>query len=418
LRYEVYIRVQVGSTGPLDWAGVDDLTIHADFQAYASSLPALDIGRNDILYLDETPEPHRVVIQHRWKESSVVTPPGTSPSPVFPPNGTNHRGFDVVFRWETAPPGSGAIADYQFFLSDREDLAWPLAPNFETFVGSSIPELPVPEASYFLPGVVYYWRVRAVDEWGVFGPWSETWTFRVDGPGRPIGLRKEIDGRRISISWEPNPEGTTPVRYEIYASDERGFEANDHPYPGRDRSPDPEGRYPTLPANLLASTKEPCIVVVDEMNPNPLANRVFYRIKAVDAAGIRSAPSGYLEVNHPFIYSTPNTEVRAGVSYSYQVRTTRSLGDLQWNRVPPKPEGMSFLYEDSLVFVLSRAPDWLFIDQTTGLITGTPPSSAVGPHEVAVKVTAYDTSPDEGPRVRSEDEQRFVLRVNPYTDSC
>lgn len=412
LCYEVLVQVQIGSTGPVDGVGVDDLAIHVDFQAYAPSLPGLEVGTNSVSYADDTAEPHEVTIEHCWKESARVTPPGAVPAPVSPAPGQECHGAGWVFRWQPAPAGSAAVSDYQFLLSDRPGSAWALAPCFETWVGSGVPELPVPGPSYFLPGRSYYWRVRAVDEWGVLGPWSNRWTFVYCGPGRPVELRYQVEGRRIRLSWTPNPEGTRPARYQVFVSDERGFEPSDHPYPGKDRYADSEGVYPILPANLLAVTEETSLVVVDEASPHPLANRVYYRVVAVDADGIASTPSEYVEVHHPFIYSAPVEQAGVGKEYAYQVKTTRSLGDLQWNIGPPKPAGMAFLYADDLEFSLASAPDWLSIDSKNGLVTGAPPVGAAGPHEIVVQADAYDTSPDQGPVLRGRAEQRYVLQVD------
>jgi hypothetical protein len=407
LHYEIYVRIKMSTTGPLDWVGVDDLNIEARFQAYEPSLPALDLGTNEITYMDETPEPHEIRIEHRWKTSSAITPPQRVSSPVFPPNGSKHHGYDFTFNWHPALKGSGNIVDYQFLLSNRPDMSWSLAPNFETFVGSSSTEFRVPEPSYFSPGGKYYWKVRPIDAHGVTGPWSDVWNFQVNGPGRPLRLKKISDGNSIRISWEQNPDGTRPVQYAIYGSDERGFTPSDNPYAGQDLEPDLEGQYPSLPRNLLADTTNTTIVVVSENNTNACANRAYYRVCAIDSNGVRSTPSEYIEVDHPFIFSSPITNVNTGKAYVYQIKTTWSKGHAGWSL----RKGMSFLHEEELRFELIEAPSWLAIDRAKGTIEGIPPNDIVGPYAVRVRVTAYDTSRDEGPRVQGQVEQSFNLQV-------
>ena len=67
--------------------------------------------------------------------------PGTSPEPapaqaVFPRDGGESDGTDVVFRWEPATDSDGdTIADYHFELSARADMKWPLSMSFAKQIG-------------------------------------------------------------------------------------------------------------------------------------------------------------------------------------------------------------------------------------------------------------------------------------------
>ena len=78
----------------------------------------------------------------------------------------------------------------------------------------------------------YYWRVRARNEKGVWGPWSPTWSFTPRGPASPTDVTLAVDrdpGTGV-LRWRPNPAGRKPAKYRIYGSDEKGFSISDEPY--------------------------------------------------------------------------------------------------------------------------------------------------------------------------------------------
>ena len=63
------------------------------------------------------------------------------------------------------------------------------------------------------------------------------------------------------------------------------------------------------------------MVVVSPTATAANANEVFYRVVAVDAGGTASGCSDYAELPHPFIYSQPVTQARAGKPYRYRVKS-------------------------------------------------------------------------------------------------
>jgi hypothetical protein len=73
-----------------------------------------------------------------------------------------------------------------------------------------------------------------------------------------------------------------------------------------------------------------------------------------------------------------------GAAYQYQVQANRSLGHLTMRQVGGR-EAPSFWDVEKLQFALAKGPDWLKIDATTGLLSGTPP--AEGAFEVEVTAT-------------------------------
>ena len=140
----------------------------------------------------------------------------------------------------------------------------------------------------------------------------------------------------------------------------------------------------TFPANFVAESSANRLDVVGQHVTLPGANKAFYRVVALDAAGNRSGPSDYAECPRPLIVSAPLTEGRAGVAYRYPVAAIRSLGDLR-TRVIDGKETMNFWDVERLRFDIQRGPQWLTIDRATGTLSGTP--DRAGTTEVFVSVT-------------------------------
>jgi hypothetical protein len=190
------------------------------------------------------------------------------------------------------------------------------------------------------------------------------------GPAYPIDLAIQYDaGRGIgTLTWRANPVGTTPAKYRIYGSDEKGFTVHDTPYDVA--LGDTKELTNPFPANFVAEVAGTSLEVLGPGNPLPNANKAYYRVMAVDANGKRSGDSDYVEAPRPLIYSTAVTNAPVGQSYRYQVKAIRSLGDLtRRDGARPKP-GTKFWKIEPLRFALTEKPSWMTIDPDTGLITG------------------------------------------------
>ena len=155
------------------------------------ALPAMSVGENRFLYTDQSPAGRKVRITHEWVERSASRPPAAPPAPLFPTDGGEAEGTDFAFRW-TPPedPDGDPIGDYQFELSDRPDMLWPLSTNFYKLISKTADRgharYTLPHPGLLTPNHKYYWRVRARDAQGVWGPWSATWSIaarRSPGPG-------------------------------------------------------------------------------------------------------------------------------------------------------------------------------------------------------------------------------------------
>jgi hypothetical protein len=421
--YEYRLRCQLEGD-----ARLKALLIVSDVQMAPPALPGMVVGRNAFVYSDESPDGRKVRITHEWVERSATRPPEAPARAAFPPDGGESDGSEFAFQWAPASdPDGDEIADYRFELSERPDLKWPLSPNFAKLIsltadkGKAQYTLPFP--GLLAPDTRYYWRVRAMDANGVWGPWSQVWSFTARCVACPVDVVLEFDQQQNLgvLRWKPNAEGRRPVKYRVYGSDEKGFFASDSPYDADVGNQEQKLPLP-FSANFVAETDKTELVVVGEGLDLPNANKAYYRVVAVDDKGKRSYSSDYVEAPRPFIYTRPVTEARIGQQYRYQLSAIRSIGDLRsrsggrkayWDMEKPK-------------FALVRGPTWLKIDQEgTGLLTGTP--DAPGRAEVEVTATTdkevrtYDLNAlmwgNEKVEVATKRmgpvSQRFVIDVHP-----
>ena len=394
-------------------SAVSAIAFDTDLQMANLGLPALRAGENRVVYRDESPAGRQVRLTHAWTERPAWHRPA-APALAEPRADALVSGTEVAFRW-TPPvhPDAQVIADYHIEVSAFADLRWPLSPNFEKLI-SRTPQRGtsswrVPGLGLLNPETPYYWRVRARDARGVWGPWSETRAFRCEAPGVPldVAVRADPQAGTATLAWAPNPKGTAPVRYAVFAADEKGFTASRVPVRklvGRGfcrTQEEYEAKKDVAtkvdePANLLAETSECSLQVVGSTLTAALANRAFYRVVAVDAAGRESGPSDYAEVPRPFIWSQPGAAARAGQAWRGQPGVIRSVGDVLC-RGGYKP---AFWTPDVLEYALVEAPPWLAVDAATGEFSGTPPAAG----EVVV---AWRVRTQRG----GEAAQRFTLRV-------
>ena len=202
--------------------------------------------------------------------------------------------------------------DYHFELSADPRMRWPLSSNFEKLV-SLTPSRGQARwtalgAGLLNPDTTYYWRVRALDASGVWGPWSRTFRFRIQAPGVPldVALAPDQEGG-FTLVWRANPRGCQPAAYKVYGSDGKGFSVSDDEhlvFRGKgfvatmeeyDRKPAdaPDAGLVRTPGNLIGQVRDARLNVVGRKATLPNCNRAFYRVAAVDSAGHESCPSDY-----------------------------------------------------------------------------------------------------------------------------
>ncbi len=392
---------------------VSAIAFATDLQMASLGLPELRAGGNRIVYHDASPSGRQVRITHDWVERPAWHRPA-APALAEPAAAATVAGTDVAFRWAPAiHPDGEAIVDYHLEVSAFADLRWPLSPNVEKLL-SRTPQRGttswrVPGLGLLNPGTPYYWRVRARDARGVWGPWAAGRSFRCEAPGVPLDLSLKTDPQAgtATLVWAPNPQGTVPVRYAVFAADEKGFTVSRVPFRklvgrGFCRTQEEYAAKQDVatkveePANLLAETAACSLRVVGPDLRSPLANRAFYRVVAVDAAGRESGPSDYAAVPRPFIWGLPGATAQVGQAWHSQPGIIRSSGDVLC-RGGYNP---AFWTPDVLDFALVEAPPWLGIDAASGVLSGTPPTAG----ECAV---VWRVRNERG----SEAVQRFMLQV-------
>jgi hypothetical protein len=382
-RYEYRLRCELDAGARLRRLGIVN-----DIQMAPLALPAMSVGDNQFVYTDQSSGERQVCITHDWVERSASRPPEAPARPTFPPDQGEAEGTHLVFRWP-APTNAdkGGIADYHFELADRQDMSWPLSPTFYRLISKTADrgksQYTLPHAGLLAVDRKYYWRVRAKNAQGVWGPWSATWSFTPRGPASPTDVTLAIDRDRGTglLRWKPNLIGRKPAKYRIYGSDEKGFTISDAPYKAivgvsKVVSPDRPSNYVTE-----VSATEAAVIGAEVNLPN--ANRAYYRVVAVDEKGNRSGPSDFAEAPRPLLWSRPVTAARVGAEYRYALAAIRSLGDLR-TRVVDGQETMSYWDIENPRFVLQQGPSWLTIDERTGVLSGTPER----PGKVAIRVTA------------------------------
>jgi hypothetical protein len=423
--YEYKLRCELGKGAHLQRLGIIN-----DLQMALLSLPALSVGENKLVYTDQSPAGRNVQITHDWVERSASRPPQAPPAPAFPPDGGEAEGTELVFRWLPATdPDGDEIADYHFELSDRADMKWPLSTNFYKLI-SNTPDrgksqYTLPQGGLLAANQKYYWRVRAKNKPGVWGPWSNAWGFTPRGPSAPISVTLDFDPDRGlgTLRWQANPAGRKPAKYRIYASDEKGFSVSDEPFKvavGASRDV-PSVRQ----ANFMAEVSATEATVIGPEVALTNANRAFYRVVAVDQQGQRSGPSDFVEAPRPVFYSRPATLAKVGVEYRYQPAAIRSLGDVR-TRVVGGKETMSYWDVETPRFALRQGPPWLKIDAGTGMLRGMPDRR--GRIDIALTATIDQEVRNLDPRMLSwglekivstgtqrvgEATQRFTIEVAP-----
>jgi len=326
-------------------------------------------------------------------------------SPIYPADSGEANGTDVVFRWVAADdPDGHAIGDYHFELSSRADMRWPLSMCFYKLISRTAdatkekgkdggedkiivkPQYTLSQPGLLTPDKRYYWRVRAMDEKGVWGPWSKTWSFIPRGPAYPLNVTLDVNAVTGTglLRWTANPVGRRPVKYRVYGSDERGFTVADQPFQGTVGVTKTEmaAWNPWFPANFVGETTATELAVMGSDVDLPAANKTYYRVAAVDEQGKRSGPSDYAS-GPRVIYSKPVVAAKVGSAYRYPVSANRSLGDLT-ARMRDNQQVNGYFDIEKPRFAVEQGPAWLKIDEHTGVLSGTP--DAAGHVEVIVTV--------------------------------
>jgi len=401
-QYEYFLQVEMESKTEKADVGIDSIEFITNVQMSLLGLPELELGENLVRYADETKGPRRIRITHSWTERTGWCRPSAS-NTIIPADGATVEGTLVKFRW--GPPacsGSSHVEDYHFQLSNTPDMRWPLSPNFDKLISRTASqgkaEWVAPSVGLLNPGTYYYWRVRAKNANGIWGPWSEVTSFRCAAPGVPINVRAiaDEDAGIVVLKWDANPRGRRPALFRIYGSNEKGFTISDAEYMvvmGRGFCKDMDEfnakdditsrNAVKTPSNFMTATNKSSLMIVGPGLGLPNANKAFYRVVAVDENGNVSGASDYADFSRPFIYSRLPEKVRVDTALTHRLGVITSIGDLKC-----KPGYKAAFWDrECLSFSLVQAPQWLEFSPQTGEISGTPGLKDVGEHEAVAQVT-------------------------------
>jgi len=280
-------------------SGWDSIRFIHKFQVSRFFLPQLKVGDNEIQFHNRAGQTQPVAIEVGWQESYQNHPPIAPQYPLFPVHQATPDSGYFTFKW-TPPtdPDGDAIQGYHFQLSETPDVRFPLAPNFDRYIG--IDELPqhqfrVEVNGFLNSGQTYYWRVRARDQAGNWSPWSNIWSFTPTCIMPPQFPTFALTDTTLYLSWSSNVHGKTPHKYRIYMSQESA------------------GFYPDS-ASLYAEILTPnySISLLDSNY-----NYSFFRVYAIDSSGEESLVTPAVAL--PFPYTLCPSFLRVKVDSFYRI---------------------------------------------------------------------------------------------------
>lgn len=174
--YELIVAMGASAeTDPAGVTGIDALRLETDVQASPLAMPALKLGTNTVAYTDESKRSRDVRIIHTWRERRGGEPP-RAPVKLAPANREKADTLAPSLEW-TQPEGAAEIADYQIMVSRWSHCRLPHCPNLYGTIGRNTACFNVPPG-WLTPGTTFYWKVRAIDTVGDWGPWSRIAAFR------------------------------------------------------------------------------------------------------------------------------------------------------------------------------------------------------------------------------------------------
>ncbi len=410
-----FVRVRLISESRPKAAVLSKLAIRSDILVSPIALPRLRLGKNKIVYTDDSASERKVRVTYKWRETEAAAPL-SSPHAIYPPDGATVRDAILTYRWKAV---DGAVCYHTQVCRDPQ-MRWPYRPNVDAITQTAVTEWTVPYTGNYAPDTTYYWRLRTKNAKGIWGDWGKVRAFCWAGPRIPVNVRVDQEGGKFILRWEPNTRGERPVAYEVYGSNLKGFVPSKTSY----EYPKVDGWVANLPpfkCNYLGRTTTTKMVVagasavmqtpVGVKRPENL-NRCYYRVVAIDKHGTPSGGSEYVELPHPLIWSEPATTAQVGKAYRYEPKCIRSDGDLQYRAGPPPP--CDLWDKEILRFSLVDAPKWLSVDAKSGLLTGTPPAASQG--KVSVRLLA---TPAYHKRAGGDGKYKYATELSKHvTEQC
>ena len=382
LTYNYYLKFLFHKANSDSIDGVDSLYIENTFLTSRFFLPTLVKGINQINYSDYngTDTLRNLEIKINWQETNENHPPSIVQDAIFPKNGATVDSLYFGFSWVPATDVDGdQITDYEFFLSDRPDMLYPLSPNFNLYVSAlgdgANPYYKVKETGWLNDGTTYYWKVRAKDSRGAWGDWSQIWNFTPKGVMQPVDLKYEFKNDSLLLSWRRNSSGKLPDCFKIYGSDEAvGF------------VPDAK--------NIIGLTRDSSFII--QYNGGN-ALKTFYRVSACTNDGQESLPSNYISIPYPYLYSKLDTLV-PGKTFKFELAVNEKFRPL-------------FYYGEDTIFYQSKIvfdtiPYWLTVS-IGNIVSGLPD------YELSRKINFIDSLSKIVLRVVNDSsyEKKYIFKL-------
>jgi len=388
-RYEYLLRFRLISKAGNPTISLKSFLLNSTLQMAQLAMPELKLGTNEFIYTDESSDPTKVKITHSWQECKKAKVPGKPAGAIYPEVGNTAMGSQFTIKWKP-PSGKTPIDDYEFELSEYDDMRWKLSPNFHRLINRTpqrnTTSFTIPYKGLLNPDQKYYWRIRARIRQGIWGPWSDIYSFKVQCPAVPIEPQANFDRatRTATLTWQPGQNGTPADYYKIYGSNERGFSASDTAY----RYDSGIEGTKTSPPNLIYRTDGTSTfwqIPSDLWYP-------YYRIVAVDSEGIESGPSGLAGLEHPLIITDSLPTALINKDYFAEIRRSFSIGHLVSATQDREPCPKQFLSGDKLIMEVSGLPKGMRADLNTGIINGTPRADAIGEYMVRIMVKSQNNA--------------------------
>jgi hypothetical protein len=172
-RYDYELCMSLGAD-PAGCTGLNEYELETDVQVAPLALPALRRGKNVVQYSDASGRSRDARIIHVWRERVGGEAP-LAPTRLSP-DGKTVDSLAPRLEWKQ-PEGTDEIVDYQIIVSRWPHCRIPHCPDLYGPAGSNATYLDV-APGWLNRSSKYWWKVRAKDRTGDWGPWSRIASFR------------------------------------------------------------------------------------------------------------------------------------------------------------------------------------------------------------------------------------------------